>query len=196
MFVRGNPHDIKVWQREAKRWKLRAERAERKLAKGEARIRKLKEPSIKALKKRAWAECSRYVRLRDRVQMADDGGEIQLVGVCFTCGKKDDWKKMQGGHFQEASVCGAENYCAEENVHSQCVACNFYKHGNQKVYHAKMLEKYGPEVVDRLMNHRNEFKPTKEFWIQEREKFRAKAEKLLVEEAALKNPAGDILEAL
>jgi len=50
-----------------------------------------KKPSRGKLVKKLDAVFSQYIRLKDSV-----GG----YATCFTCGKKDHWKKLQNGHFQ------------------------------------------------------------------------------------------------
>ena len=66
---------------------------------------------------------SRFIRQRNS---QDD------IAECFTCGKKDHWKKMQCGHFRSRS-----NYSTrwnELNCQVQCVGCNMFKQGEQYVF--------------------------------------------------------------
>jgi len=95
---------------------------------------------VKKLKKDAWAWFSKYIRLK----YADNFGVVE----CCTCGKRDNWKNMQAGHF----VAGRQNSILfEENgVHVQCYACNVCKNGNTLEYFIFMERRYGREEIERL----------------------------------------------
>lgn len=83
---------------------------------------------------------SRYIRQRDN-------------GVCISCGKKDDWKKMQAGHYIPKSR-GLSIYFEEKNVHCQCVSCNIYRSGNLSDYAVQMVRKYGANILEELDKQR------------------------------------------
>lgn len=51
------------------------------------------------------------------------------ISKCVTCGKKDNWKKMQAGHFISRTKYPTRWH--EDNVQVQCVACNRYRQGEQ-----------------------------------------------------------------
>ena len=54
------------------------------------------------------------------------------IAECFTCGKKDHWKKLQCGHFQSR-----KHYATrwdEINCQVQCSACNVFRYGEQYKY--------------------------------------------------------------
>lgn len=105
---------------------------------------------IKKLRQILWDEISRYVRRRDD-------------GICYTCGKKDDWKNMDAGHFVHASQ---QQYLLDielNNLHCQCSRCNKYLSGNLGEYAVKMIREYGLEEVDRIRALKWQvYKPTKE----------------------------------
>lgn len=67
---------------------------------------------------------------------------------CFTCGKRDYWKKLQAGHF----IGRSDNNLRYDpmNVHPQCVACNVFKGGNMVLYAIKMKQKYGDDIIENL----------------------------------------------
>lgn len=89
---------------------------------------KLKNPTRGKLKKILWRVFSVFIRARDKY-------------VCFTC----DTYEYPGnaGHFIPAGACGNEMYFSEENVHHQCVHCNFTLEGSRTIYRERMIKKYG-----------------------------------------------------
>ena len=83
-----------------------------------------KKPSRKTLVDKADKVFSEYIRRR----YADDNG----VTECFTCGKKDHWKKLQYGHFQSR-----KHYATrwnEDNCQVQCAGCNVFRYGEQYTF--------------------------------------------------------------
>jgi len=83
-----------------------------------------KKPSRKTLVDKADKVFSEYIRRR----YADDNG----VTECFTCGKKDHWKKLQCGHFQSR-----KHYATrwnEDNCQVQCAGCNVFRYGEQYTF--------------------------------------------------------------
>ena len=100
-----------------------------------------------ALKKYLWRNVfSPYIRQRDK-------------GICFTCGKKGDWKKQHAGHFVHKSYTPI--YFDETNVHCQCATCNTFEHGNLIEYTLRMIKKYGKEHVEHLKKEGNKVKKWK-----------------------------------
>lgn len=101
---------------------------------------------LNSLKKLAWQEFSKFIRIAD----ADDN----WIGECVTCGRRLPWQELQAGHF----IAGRNNAILFEKnaVHSQCYICNCMLHGNIVEYYPFMLERYGQEEVDRLKRLRNE----------------------------------------
>jgi hypothetical protein len=83
-----------------------------------------RKPSRKTLVNKADKVFSEYIRRR----YADDNG----VTECFTCGKKDHWKKLQCGHFQSR-----KHYATrwnEDNCQVQCAGCNVFRYGEQYTF--------------------------------------------------------------
>jgi len=75
---------------------------------------------------------SQYIRLRY---------SINEISTCFTCGKKDHWKKLQNGHFQSR-----RHYITrwdELNCQVQCAGCNVFKFGEQFLFGQYLDQKYG-----------------------------------------------------
>jgi len=93
------------------------------------------------LRSKLWKLFSEYVRRKER-------------GICYTCGKRDEWKYMQAGHFVHRD-CLDYN---EKNIHCQCVGCNKWRHGNLVEYADRLERDYGPGVIQELKKLGNEIK--------------------------------------
>lgn len=88
-----------------------------------------------------------------RLKAADDNGMVS----CVTCGKWANWRDMQGGHF--IARASKRWKLVEENVNPQCPGCNGYgmKYGNaEAAYTAYMIDMYGREFVDHMLETRSE----------------------------------------
>jgi len=99
-----------------------------------------KKPSRSKLVKKLDTIFSQYIRLRE----ADNIGFVE----CFTCGKKDHWKKLQNGHFQSR-----RHYATrwdERNCQVQCVGCNMFKAGEQFLFAKALDNKYYDGISDEL----------------------------------------------
>ena len=99
-----------------------------------------KKPSRSKLVKKLDNIFSQYIRLRE----ADSSGFVE----CFTCGKKDHWKKLQNGHFQSR-----RHYATrwdERNCQVQCVDCNMFKAGEQFLFAKALDNKYYDGISDEL----------------------------------------------
>ena len=70
------------------------------------------------------------------------------VAECFTCGKKDHWKKMQCGHFQSRKYYSTR--WDEDNCQVQCVGCNMFKGGEQYKFGLHLNMKYGNNKAENL----------------------------------------------
>lgn len=75
---------------------------------------------------------------------------------CFTCGRVGEATTIDAGHF----VSRTYNAILFDlrNVHAQCVYCNRYRSGAWDSYYEKMKELYGLEVIEELLEKRNEIK--------------------------------------
>ena len=97
--------------------------------------KKVKKKTISKLKKEADAVFSRFIRYRDK-------------GICFTCGHRNDPKKMQNGHFVPRQF-NSTRY-NEKNCNCQCYACNMFYGGQPDIYTLKLQEKYGEGIIKEL----------------------------------------------
>tara|TARA_R110000823_G_scaffold313977_1_gene442200 strand:+ start:349 stop:738 length:390 start_codon:yes stop_codon:yes gene_type:complete len=70
------------------------------------------------------------------------------ISTCFTCGKKDHWKKLQNGHFQSRRHYSTR--WDEINCQVQCAGCNVFKYGEQYVFGNKLDQKFGEGTSRRL----------------------------------------------
>lgn len=114
-----------------------------------------KKPSIKLLKKKAWAAFSLYIRTK-----ASNHGLVQ----CVTCGAIKPIKQMQAGHY----VDGRKNSVlfVEDIVHPQCVKCNVFNAGAKIEYTVYMLDRYGEKKVQEFIKLKQK---VKKFTIEELE---------------------------
>ena len=94
-----------------------------------------------------------YIRRRD----ADMDGMVK----CCTCNTKKHWKKMDAGHWIRRAKSLATKY-DERNCHAQCTTCNQHLGGNPERYDRFILNKYGIEVFDKLVDLSN----TETKWMQ------------------------------
>jgi hypothetical protein len=128
---------------------------------------------LSVLKKKAWAEFSRYIRLK---YSTADG-----YCRCVTCGAIMHWKSAQASHF----VPGRSNAILfdERGVYPACYACNVCKHGNIHNYMIFLERRLGVDVAralrdELLQNAKNPLKRTAEDLIQIREEYKKKADEL------------------
>ena len=80
--------------------------------------------SRKGLVKKLDTIFSIFIRLRK----ANELGEVS----CYTCGKKDHYKKMQCGHFMSRKHYSTR--WEELNCQVQCYSCNVMRYGEQYKY--------------------------------------------------------------
>lgn len=85
------------------------------------------------LKKKLWKLVSEYVRRRDK-------------GICFTCGRRKEWKWQQCGHYRTGATCKAYLFFDERNLNCQCFRCNINLSGNWREYQRRMHLKYGKGI--------------------------------------------------
>ena len=96
--------------------------------------------TISKLKKELDKWFSLYIRLRH----AQYGG----LNQCFTCGKVDNYKKLQCGHFQSRRHHATR--WNEWNCQVQCVKCNMYEQGAQWKFGLNLNAKYGEGTSNEL----------------------------------------------
>ena len=101
----------------------------------------MKRKSRKSLIKKLDTIFSRYIRLRNAKNE---------IAECVTCGKKDNYKRLQAGHF-----ISRKNYNTRwdpTNVQVQCVACNVYRYGEQYKFGKWLDHRFGIGTTDELYN--------------------------------------------
>jgi 5-methylcytosine-specific restriction endonuclease McrA len=113
--------------------------ASKKRATGQITPKKRKPRTLSSYKKELDRVFSIFIRQRDN-------------GQCFTCSKKDDYKKMQNGHFVPRQYLSVR--WDERNCNCQCYACNMLYGGQGATYAIRLKEKYGQETVEYLESQR------------------------------------------
>jgi len=79
-------------------------------------------------------------------------------GVCFTCGKKQDWKKCNAGHY----IHGKLDFCPI-NRQNQCVRCNKWLSGNLGLFAENIIRKFGVNALSDL-RERSKLEYNPEIW--------------------------------
>lgn len=103
------------------------------------------------VKDKAWSILSDYVRQRDFKK---------YKGKCVSCHRMvDSWQDLQGGHFVNAGVGGAELSFDEKNVNGQCGGCNLGGMDIGAEYAKELDTRWGEGTADSLHNRR--FQTTK-----------------------------------
>ena len=112
------------------------------------KLPKKKKITITQIKKKAWAEFSKYIRLK----YADANG----MEACYTCGKVLHWKQMQAGH----GIGGRNNAVLfmEEVVRPQEVGCNIYGGGKYSIFAEKLISEYGAKKYAYFVQESNKEK--------------------------------------
>ena len=83
----------------------------------------MKKPTRKSLVIKLDTVFSQYIRRKDA---------IDEIANCITCGKKEEWKNQDCGHF--ISRTHYSTRWDENNVATQCRYCNRYCQGEQYKY--------------------------------------------------------------
>lgn len=73
---------------------------------------------------------------------------IEGMATCFTCGKVDEWKALQNGHFQSRKHYSTR--WDEINCQVQCPKCNIWNSGEQFLFAKNLDSKYGKGTANRL----------------------------------------------
>ena len=97
---------------------------------------KKKQPSISALKKKAWVVFSQYIRMRDCLKTT---GSLDY-GKCITCGRLVGITRADAGHFISRRF--NSTLFDERNVHLQCKQCNAFG-GQPLEYRRQIIKLYG-----------------------------------------------------
>jgi hypothetical protein len=88
---------------------------------------------------------SRYIRIRE----SNPKGMCE----CYTCGKIDQWKYLQCGHYIKRSDTLLR--WDSRNARSQCIECNCNLHGNIEEY-TKRLNEEQPGLPEQLREESRE----------------------------------------
>lgn len=96
---------------------------------------KLKLSTLKSKLDRVFSE---FIRLRD----SNDKGYVK----CVSCGKIQQWKDVDCGHFVNRSHMSLRYN--EKNCNAQCRTCNRFDEGNNIGYTKGIIKKYGTNVLD------------------------------------------------
>lgn len=99
-----------------------------------------KKPTRTSIVKKLDAVFSTYIRRRYAVNE---------IAECYTCGKKEHWKKQHAGHF--ASRRQYSTRWNEYNVQVQCPSCNIWQQGMQFQFGKNLCLQYGDNFADDLM---------------------------------------------
>lgn len=67
---------------------------------------------------------------------------------CYTCGKIDEWKNLQCGHFQSRKHLATR--WDEINCQVQCYACNVMRYGEQFKFGLQLDSEYGDGTAEQL----------------------------------------------
>ena len=111
------------------------------------KAKKIQAESITELDKKLWTLLSKFIRLKD----ADWKGQV----ACFTCGKVNDYRALDCGHYLAKSTTNSYLKFYEKNLAPQCVSCNRWLNGNYAVYKVKLIEKYGEWIIPHLNSLRS-----------------------------------------
>lgn len=84
---------------------------------------------------------SRYIR-----NLYADGDYV----TCVTCGKTDEIRYMQNGHYVSRRFYSTR--WDIENCHPQCYSCNVGLAGNYAQYSLYMINRYGSEILQTLVD--------------------------------------------
>ncbi len=98
--------------------------------------------SYSTLKKKA----DRLFSILRRLEESDGRG----MARCCSCGVQKPWKDLQNGHFVSRVHLAAR--FEPSNSHPQCSACNVLRRGNPAEYAKFLIDRYGPEIINRLVS--------------------------------------------
>ena len=105
-----------------------------------------KQKTVAKLREEAAVLLQKLVRMK--------AADVDGIAQCVTCGKKQHFKEMDGGHFISRKWTATK--LVEENVHPQCKGCNKYASGKYDDYALYMVDTYGIEMVRELNDKKRE----------------------------------------
>jgi len=101
---------------------------------------------LKTAKNRLWKFVSEYIRKRDCLKTTG----TEEYGLCYTCGKRIEFKEAHAGHFIPQGSCSELRY-DERNIRLQCAGCNTYGYGQQGLFLKHMQEEGLHDVANELL---------------------------------------------
>jgi len=104
-----------------------------------------KKSNLKKLKKKAWELLSKCIRL----EASDTAGYV----ICYTCGKKLPWKKMQAGHG--FSGRGNAILLEEKIIRPQGYGCNICNSGKLDIFIQKLRTELGDKEFEILWKQKH-----------------------------------------
>ena len=90
--------------------------------------------SLKSLIRIAVTHFHKFIRNRDKDK------------PCITCGK---YTTLQAGHYYSAGKHPVIRF-NEDNVHGQCLSCNYYKSGDLINYTYNLIDRIGKDRFEKL----------------------------------------------
>lgn len=105
-----------------------------------------KQKTVAKLREEAAVLLQKLVRMK--------AADVDGIAQCVTCGKKQHFKEMDGGHFISRKYTATK--LIEENVHPQCKGCNQFASGRHDDYSLYMVDTYGIEMVRELNDKKRE----------------------------------------
>lgn len=87
-----------------------------------------------------------YIRMRD--------ANLDGFAECVTCGKVDQWKSLQCGHFMSRGKYATR--WDEQNCGTQCKKCNIFNQGEQFKFSIHLDQRYGEGSSDALLLRSNQ----------------------------------------
>jgi len=110
-------------------------------------LQKYKKYTVNQLISKATTVFNRFIRNRDHDES------------CISCG---NFTTLQAGHYYSAGRFPALRF-NENNVHGQCMKCNYYESGNLINYRKNLIHKIGIDEVEKLdrvaeQSKQNQFK--------------------------------------
>lgn len=76
------------------------------------------------------------------------------IAQCYTCGKKDHYKKLQNGHFMSRKSYATR--WDETNCQVQCVKCNMFEQGMSYVFGLNLNKQFGEGTAEALLRKSKE----------------------------------------
>ena len=105
-------------------------------------IQKYKDQKTALIKKKVKVVVHEKVRLRDQI---NDKGDF----ICISCQLPKPKNQCNAGHYFNSGFHPSVRYDLD-NIHSQCIRCNFRLHGNLIPYRENLIRKIGIKKFEQL----------------------------------------------